>query len=876
MMGWCCSGICRALALLALLLPLRERGCWGLNPSSGDLEKSPRSDPGPWEVLHRHKRSWVWNQFFVLEEYTGNEPLYVGKLHSDVDKGDGKVKYVLSGEGATSIFTIDENTGDIHATKRLDREAQAYYTLQAQAVDRLTNLPVEPRSEFVVKVQDINDNEPKFLDGPYLAGVPEMSPLGTMVVQVAATDADDPTYGNSARVVYSIIHGQPYFSVEPKTALRLEEETRHQSTCKVWHEVRSERITGSNFKRVCSRRSSFECLASALRKQKSIQTKGMKRGVELEPVAAMLYSEVTGVIRTALPNMDRETRDQYVLVIQAKDMVGQMGGLSGTTSVTVTLTDVNDNPPRFTHKSYQYTVLESLPVQSVVARIKATDADIGSNAEMDYRIMDGDGPGMFNITTDEDTQEGVIILLKPLDFETKDSFSLRVEATNRNIDSNFLSLGPFSDTTSVKVTVEDVNEPPVFSTPLSKMVVSEDAKVGTSIGRVSAHDPDTSNSGIRYSIDRNTDLERFFNVDALSGVISTAKPLDREANSVHNLTICGTESQDPNQIGKGITLITVLDINDNAPVFAIDYETDLCENAMPGQVIQTISAVDKDEPLSGHRFYFSLASPVAGNHNFTLRDNKDNTASILTKRGGFRRREQPVYRLPVLIVDSGSPALSSTNTLLVRVCDCDSNGETLSCGAVAYTATGLSTGALLAILGCIITLLVMVLLIVTMRRRRKEPLILEEERDIRENIVRYDDEGGGEEDTEAFDMVTLRNLNVIRDPNVRRDVTPDTPTFFHYPSATRPSYKSLPDNVVFREFIWERLKDADVDPSAPPYDSLQTYAFEGSGSVAESLSSLESLSTDSDQNYDYLSNWGPRFKKLADLYGNSDGTSVFS
>uniref|UniRef100_A0A3Q3VW40 Cadherin domain-containing protein n=1 Tax=Mola mola TaxID=94237 RepID=A0A3Q3VW40_MOLML len=786
-MAGCCSGIYIALALLALLFPLRQRGCWGMNPSSGDLEKSPHSDPGPWEVLHRHKRSWVWNQFFVLEEFTGNEPLYVGKLHSDVDKGDGKVKYVLSGEGATSIFTIDENTGDIHATKRLDREAQAYYTLQAQAVDRLTNLPVEPRSEFVVKVQDINDNEPKFLDGPYLAGVPEMSPLGTMVVQVAATDADDPTYGNSARVVYSIIHGQPYFSVEPKT----------------------------------------------------------------------------GVIRTALPNMDRETRDQYVLVIQAKDMVGQMGGLSGTTSVTVTLTDVNDNPPRFTHKNYQYTVLESLPVQSVVAKIKAADADIGSNAEMDYRIMDSDGPGIFNITTEEETQDGIIILIKPLDFETKSSFSLRIEATNRNIDSNFLSLGPFSDTTSVRVAVEDVNEPPIFSIPLTKMVC-----VGCVCGCAFLS---------RYSIDRNTDLERFFNVDALSGVISTAKPLDREANSVHNLTIFAIETQDPTQVGKGMSVIMVLDINDNAPVFAINYETLLCENTMPGQVIQTISAVDKDEPLNGHRFYFSLAASVASNLNFTLRDNKDNTASILTKRGGFRRREQPVYRLPVLIVDSGNPPLSSTNTLSVRVCDCDSDGVALSCGAVAYTATGLSAGALMAILGCIITLLVMVLLIVMMRRRQKQPLILEEERDIRENIVRYDDEGGGEEDTEAFDMVTLRNLNVIRDPNVRRDVTPDTPTFFHYPTAgARLSYKTLPDNVVFREFIWERLKDADVDPTAPPYDSLQTYAFEGSGSVAESLSSLESLSTDSDQNYDYLSNWGPRFKKLADLYGNSDGNSVFS
>lgn len=95
-----------------------------------------------------------------------------------MDKGEGKVKYVLNGEGATSIFTIDENTGDIHATKRLDREEQAYYTLRAQARDRATNLPVEPESEFVIKVQDINDNEPKFLDGPYNAQVPEMSPVG--------------------------------------------------------------------------------------------------------------------------------------------------------------------------------------------------------------------------------------------------------------------------------------------------------------------------------------------------------------------------------------------------------------------------------------------------------------------------------------------------------------------------------------------------------------------------------------------------------------------------------------------------------------------------------------------------------------------------
>jgi cadherin 15 (M-cadherin) len=54
-----------------------------------------------------------------------------------------------------------------------------------------------------------------------------------------------------------------------------------------------------------------------------------------------------GIIKTALPDMSRENKEQYQVVIQAKDMGGQMGGLSGTTTVNITLTDVNNNPPRF-------------------------------------------------------------------------------------------------------------------------------------------------------------------------------------------------------------------------------------------------------------------------------------------------------------------------------------------------------------------------------------------------------------------------------------------------------------------------------------------------------------------------------------------------
>lgn len=103
------------------------------------------------------------------------------QIHSDSDEGDGSIKYTISGEGAGTIFIIDEITGDIHATERLDREEKTYYTLRAQARDRLTDQPLEPESEFIIKVQDINDSEPKFLEGPYIGSVPELSPIGKEV-----------------------------------------------------------------------------------------------------------------------------------------------------------------------------------------------------------------------------------------------------------------------------------------------------------------------------------------------------------------------------------------------------------------------------------------------------------------------------------------------------------------------------------------------------------------------------------------------------------------------------------------------------------------------------------------------------------------------
>ncbi|KAM9416468.1 cadherin-6-like [Salvelinus alpinus] len=747
--------------------------------------------------LRRSKRGWMWNQFFLLEEYTGLDHQYVGKLHSDGDRGDGSIRYVLTGDGAGSLFIIDENSGDIHATKRLDREEKAYYTLRAKAVNRITNTSLEGESEFIIKIHDINDNEPKFTKDPYFTEVPEMSPLGTVVMQVTATDADDPTYGNSARVVYSILQGQPYFSVEPNT----------------------------------------------------------------------------GVIKTALPNMDRETKENYVVVIQAKDMAGQMGGLSGTTTVSITLSDVNDNPPRFPKSLYEFKAPESTEPGSTVAVLRATDADIGRNAEMTYRITSSDGPAMFDISTNRSTQDGVITLRKSLDFERKRSYTLRIQVENSNPDPRFLRYAATTDGATVKLIVEDVDEPPVFDRVGYVMEVKEDVAVGTIIGSVSATDPDSSRSPVRYSIDRRTDMDRVLNVHPGNGSVFMLRTLDREDIAWHNVSVIATEFNNPRLMSRVPVYVRVLDVNDNAPTFATYYETFVCENAKANQRIQTVSAADADEPIGGHRFFFSLAHEASVKANFTVRDNKDNTAGILTRRNSYSRLQRSTYLVPVVISDSDFPMQSSTNTLTVHVCTCDREGNMQLCNQEALVLTaGLSTGALMAIIFCVLILLMIVVLFAALRRqqRKKEPLIISKE-DVRDNVVSYNDEGGGEEDTQAFDIGTLRNPEATEESKQRRDMKPET----LHPPVRRTVILPLAhrDNADVRNFIDQRLQENDQDPTAPPYDSLATYAYEGSGSVAESLSSLGSMTTEGDQDYNYLSEWGPRFKKLADLYGGEDSDS---
>ncbi|XP_039720415.1 LOW QUALITY PROTEIN: cadherin-22 [Pteropus medius] len=795
------------LVLLLLLLLPPPTPLLGHLWAAGTPTPAPGAQQDGTLGMGRVKRGWVWNQFFVVEEYTGTEPLYVGKIHSDSDEGDGAIKYTISGEGAGTIFLIDELTGDIHAMERLDREQKTFYTLRAQARDRATNRLLEPESEFIIKVQDINDSEPRFLHGPYIGSVAELSPTGTSVMQVMASDADDPTYGSSARLVYSLLDGEHHFTVDPKT----------------------------------------------------------------------------GVIRTAVPDLDRESQERYEVVIQATDMAGQLGGLSGSTTVTIVVTDVNDNPPRFPQKMYQFSIQESAPIGTAVGRVKAEDSDVGENTDMTYHLKEESGSGghVFKVTTDSDTQEAIIVVQKRLDFESQPVHTVVLEALNKFVDPRFADLGTFRDQAIVRVAVTDVDEPPEFRPPSGLLEVQEDAQVGSLVGVVTARDPDAANRPVRYAIDHDSDLDQIFDIDADTGAIVTGKGLDRETAGWHNITVLAMEADNHAQLSRASLRIRILDVNDNPPELATPYEAAVCEDAKPGQLIQTISVVDRDEPQGGHRFYFRLVPEAPSNPHFSLLDIQDNTAAVHTQHLGFNRQEQDVFFLPILVVDSGPPTLSSTGTLTIRICGCDSSGTIQSCNTTAFVmAASLSPGALIALLVCVLILVVLVLLILTLRRHHKSHLSSDEDEDMRDNVIKYNDEGGGEQDTEAYDMSALRSLydfgelksgdGVETGPGGGPAGGPDSPPPSRLPSERHslpqgpPSPE--PDFSVFRDFISRKVALADGDLTVPPYDAFQTYAFEGADSPAASLSSLHSGSSGSEQDFAYLSSWGPRFRPLAALY----------
>ncbi|XP_006863694.1 PREDICTED: cadherin-5 [Chrysochloris asiatica] len=779
----CPSGKMQTLRMVFIALGI----CLGLLATSiGTTDVAQLDMPSKLPSHQRQKRDWIWNQMHIAEEKTAPLPHYVGKIKSSVIRKNAK--YLLKGESAGKVFKVNEDTGDVYAYERLDREKTSEYHLTALIVDKDTNKNLESPSSFTIKVHDVNDNWPVFPYRVFNASVPELSTMGTSVIRLTAVDADDPTVSDHASVTYQVLKGDDVFGIDD-----------------------------------------------------------------------------SGVIFTKTANLDRETQAKYEIVVEARDAQG-LHGESGTATVLVTLQDVNDNFPIFTQNKYTFAVPEDIRVGSPLGSLFVEDPDEPQNRMTKYSIVQGEYKDTFTIETVATHNEGIIKPIKPLDYERIQHYSFTIEAMDPTINLRYLDSNSHRNTARIFINVTDVDEPPVFQKPFYHFQLRENQKKPL-IGSVLATDPDAARRGIGYAIRRTSDKGHFFRVTK-QGNIYNEKELDREIYPWYNLTVEAKEldsSGNPTDKESIVQVhIEVLDENDNAPEFAQPYEPKVCENAASGQVVARISAIDKDITPQDVKFRFSLRNEDS---NFTLTDNRDNTANITVKYGQFDRARVKIHYLPVLISDNGKPSLTSTNTLAVAVCKCNEHGEFTFCEE-AVAQVGVSVQALVAIFLCILTIAVITLLIFLRRRLRKQARAHGKSvPEIHEQLVTYDEEGGGEMDTTSYDVSVLNSVRrggpqSPRSPNSR-------PTLYRpvqKPPRRGPSMHSAPGEMA--AMIEVKKDEADHDGDGPPYDTLHIYGFEGSESIAESLSSLVTDSSDSDIDYDFLNDWGPRFKMLAELYGS--------
>ncbi|XP_059940466.1 cadherin-5 [Mesoplodon densirostris] len=761
--------------------------CLGLLAAAAAAVNPGRPNtPSSLPIHRRQKRDWIWNQMHIDEEKNGSLPHYVGKIKSSVNRKN--TKYQLKGESAGKVFQVDESTGDVYAFERLDREKISEYHLIALVVDKDTEKNLESPSSFTIKVHDINDNWPVFTHRVFNASVPEMSGIGTSVIQVTAMDADDPTVADHASVMYQLLKGEEHFSI---------------------------------------------------------------RG--------------SGLIVTANKNLDREKQAKYEIVVEARDAQG-LRGESGTATVLISLQDVNDNFPIFTQSRYVFSVPEDIRVGSPLGSLFVEDPDEPQNRKTKYSIVQGEYRDTFTIEPDPTRNEGIIKPMKPLDYEHIRQYSFTIEATDPTIDLRYLSSTSTKNIARVIINVTDVDEPPNFQQPFYHFQLRENQKKPL-IGSVLAVDPDAAKRSIRYSIRRTSDKGQFFGITK-QGNIYNEKELDREVYPWCNLTVEAKElDSSGTPTGKESIVqvhIEVMDENDNAPEFAKPYEPKVCENAAQGKLVVQISAIDKDITPRDVKFKFSLSTEDS---NFTLTDNHDNTANITVKYGYFDRERAKVHHLPVLISDNGRPSLTGTSMLDVTVCKCNERGEFTLCEEVA-AQVGVSIQALVAIFLCILTITVITLLIILRRRLRKQARAHGKSvPEIHEQLVTYDEEGGGEMDTTSYDVSVLNSVRHggTKPPRPALDTRPSLYAQVQKPPRHAPGAHGPGEMAAMIEV---KKDEADHDGGGPPYDTLHIYGYEGAESIAESLSSLGTDSSDSDIDYDFLNDWGPRFKMLAELYGS--------
>ncbi|XP_055000051.1 protocadherin alpha-10 isoform X11 [Sorex araneus] len=333
--------------------------------------------------------------------------------------------------------------------------------------------------------------------------------------------------------------------------------------------------------------------------------------------------------------------------------------------VEVEVKDINDNPPVFqaTHKNIF--ISETQNLDSHLALDGASDADVGANALLTYRLSPNEYFSLEVPTNDEQVKPLELVLRKQLDREVASKLLLVLRA----IDGGKPEL---TGTVELHITVLDVNDnAPVFDKAVQRVKLLENARNGTLVIRLNASDlDDGSNSHILYSFatDVSTNTKASFRIDSDSGEIKVNGKIDFEETKLWKIPVQAVDEGNPPMYGHCTILIEVLDVNDNAPELQVtSLSGSVPEDAILGTVIALISATDRDAGGNG-QVTCSLTPHVP----FKLVSNFKNRYSLVLD-STLDRESVSSYQLVVTARDGGSPPLWATASVSVEVSDVNDN-----------------------------------------------------------------------------------------------------------------------------------------------------------------------------------------------------------
>ncbi|XP_015258677.1 PREDICTED: desmoglein-2-like [Cyprinodon variegatus] len=804
--------------------------------------------------LLRHKRAWVIPPTILRENVDYTQKEYISRIRFDLPKGT-KVRYELKGKGADQypfhVFVVDEK-GLVRVTKVLDREQIPVYNITAFA-RREDGSALNENITLQLKVEDDNDNPPRF-DSSMKAEVDECIPEGTSVLQIKASDADDPETSN-AQIAYSIIDQKPH----------------------------------DHFK----------------------MTKD-------------------GLIYVDYPHLDREEEDTYILTVTAADLYGAPGGHTTTGTVTITLNDVNDNPPTLEKSAYEGSIEEN-KFGVEVMRIKAQDNDLDNteNWEAVFDIVKGNEDGYFSIKTDPKTNEGILVLEKAVDFEKVKTMDLGLVVRNKappfgssgggasgasggggasgasggggssgggggSGGGSGGSSGTALKTYPIKINVKNQPDPPHFDSVAKAIPVTRNQpfSINNIVARYPAIDGDTGNPAKNVTYLKANDPLNWLSIDPQTAEIKLTKDpySDPSTRRLVNGTyfaeiLCITDDM-PAKTATGTIAIEVQPFNDHCPKLTTDLMS-MCtsENKL------IVNAEDEDAFPFGAPFNFSI-DPDGTQGSWQVKQHNETAAIVQAMEDLW----PGVYKLMFVVEDQQGKSCPESQKLKVSVCVCKDGDVCKKQTAPPAKLVGAGIGLLF--LGLLLLLLIPLLMCLCQcgSAAKYKDLFTDVPYSTKSHLIHYDTEPPAD-NVEAAALLTLPTQNIkggdlqyvealpgagfemqqsvasmnqgmfqgVSSNGFRDEMGMNMWEGSGFGSETRESRGyhdlALPDSFLSLYYIQKTSGDENVEIT----DTQLVYDYEGEGSPAGSVGCCSLL--DSDNDLSFLDDFGPRFKTLAEICG---------